>query len=113
MDCIFCKIVNKEIPANIIYEDEICIVFEDISKVSPVHALLIPKKHISSMNDISNDDINIIGHLISVVPKVAKELNVNESGYRLVSNCGIHGKQTVMHLHFHLLGGRDLAWPAG
>lgn len=113
MDCIFCKIANKEIPSSIVYEDDDVIAFKDLNPEAPVHVLVIPKKHISSLNAANTDDQQLLGKLMLTIPKIAAEQGIAESGYRVVNNCGEQGGQTVMHLHFHLLGGREMLWPAG
>ena len=112
MDCIFCKIAAGEIPSNKIYEDEKVIAFYDIAPEAPVHFLVIPKEHIKCADEISESNSDIIAHIFEVISKVAKELKL-ENGYRIVNNCGEDGGQTVGHLHFHVLGGRLLAWPPG
>lgn len=113
MDCIFCKIINKEIPAQIVYEDEQILAFKDINPVAPEHILLIPKKHISTLSDLQPEDSNLMGHIVYTAQKLAGELGLAEKGFRLVSNCKEDGGQTVFHIHFHLLGGRFLDWPPG
>lgn len=110
-NCIFCKIVQGEIPSAKIYEDEKIFVFKDINPEAPTHILLIPKKHIVSLMDL--DDFEIISHIHKVAQKMAKELGISESGFRLVNNCKEDGGQTVDHLHYHMLGGRKLQWPPG
>lgn len=110
MDCIFCKIVNKEIPSNIIYEDEKILAFKDLEPVAPVHVLIIPKNHISSANEITNENAEIISHIFKCIPKISKTLGL-EKGFRIINNCGENGGQTVNHLHFHLIGGKKLGWP--
>ncbi|EOD00802.1 histidine triad nucleotide-binding protein [Caldisalinibacter kiritimatiensis] len=112
-DCIFCKIVKGEIPANKVYEDEKVIAFEDIEPQAPVHILVIPKEHITSINDINEENSDIIGHIHLVIKTIAKEKGINEKGYRVVTNSGKEGGQTVFHLHYHLLGGRNMMWPPG
>lgn len=112
-ECIFCKIVKGEIPSKKVYEDEFIYCFKDINPEAPVHVLIIPKSHISSLNDLNEDNVEIISHIYLVAKKVAKELGISEKGYRLVTNCGEDGGQTVGHIHFHLLGGRNLGWPPG
>ncbi len=112
MDCIFCKIANNEIPSNKIYEDENIVAFNDLDPQAPIHVLIIPKEHIQSANQISEDNRDVIGKIFMVAAKIAKELGL-EKGYRIVNNCGEDGGQTVQHLHFHLLGGRKMNWPAG
>ncbi|MBO8136720.1 MAG: histidine triad nucleotide-binding protein [Desulfotomaculum sp.] len=112
-DCIFCKIVNKELPAEVIYEDDLILAFKDINPVAPTHVLLIPKKHISTLLDLQEEDSNVMGHIIITAQKLAKELGLEEKGFRLVSNCKEEAGQTVFHIHFHLLGGRPFEWPPG
>lgn len=112
MSCIFCKIANKEIPSEIVYEDDLALVFEDASPQAPVHLLIIPKRHIKSAADIKEEDKELIGHLLYVGSKIAKEKKL-DNGFRIVNNCGKEGGQTVDHLHYHLLGGRSLQWPPG
>lgn len=110
-DCLFCKIINKEIDADIIYEDEQCLAFNDISPKAPTHILLIPKKHIATLNNAN--DSTLLGHLLTTTKDLAKEKGVSEDGYRVVINCNDHGGQEVYHLHLHLLAGRNLNWPPG
>ncbi|MGK0467994.1 histidine triad nucleotide-binding protein [Clostridium sp.] len=112
-DCIFCKIIKKQILCELIYEDESVIGFKDISPKAPVHVIIIPRVHISNINDISEDESGVIGHIFIVAKKIAKDLGISETGYRIVSNCGENGGQSVQHIHFHLLGGRMLKWPPG
>ncbi len=107
-DCIFCKIINKEIPSTIVYEDEKIIAFKDINPVAPVHVLVIPKKHITSLIELEDEDKNIIGDIYLVINKIAKELGIAEKGFRVIVNCGEDGGQEVKHLHFHLIGGEKL-----
>ncbi len=111
-DCVFCKIAEKEIPSNIVYEDDQIICFHDLEPQAPVHVLIIPKKHIASMDDVSADDRQLMGYIMTKVKEIAKTLGL-ENGYRLVNNCGEDGFQTVKHLHFHLLGKRKMTWPPG
>ena len=113
MSTIFKKIIDKEIPADIVYEDEFCLAFRDIDPKAPVHILIIPKKEIPSMADVSEVDKELLGHLYLVASKVAKDEGVSESGYRLVINTNPEGGQEVYHLHIHLLGGRQMTWPPG
>ena len=110
---IFKKIINREIPADIVYEDDLCLAFKDISPQAPVHILLIPKKEIRSLADISVEDSSLMGHLMTTTSKVAKSQGLSESGYRTVINTNEDGGQTVYHLHIHILGGRALQWPPG
>jgi histidine triad (HIT) family protein len=112
-DCIFCKIIKKQIPCVVLYEDDKVIVFNDISPQAPVHVIIIPKQHIDDLNCLNQESSSLIGHIFMIAGKVAANLGIAESGYRIVSNCGQQGGQTVQHVHFHLLGGRMLQWPPG
>lgn len=112
-DCLFCKIVAGELPADKLLETDEIIAFRDIRPQAPVHILLIPKKHIPSAHDIQSDDVALVGRLHLAAQQVAVELGIAEQGYRLVTNIGVHGQQTVPHLHYHLVGGRQLSWPPG
>lgn len=112
-DCIFCKIAAGEIPGDIQYEDETVLAFKDISPVAPVHILIIPKKHLSSLADVSEADAGLLGKLMLIGRSLAKENGLAEDGYRLVLNTGLGAGQTVFHLHLHLLGGRKMTWPPG
>ena len=112
MDCLFCSIVSGEVPSKKIYEDDAVYAFYDIDPQATFHAIIIPKTHISSANDITADNSALIARVFEAAAKIAKENNL-ESGYRIVNNCGTDGGQTVGHIHFHLLGGRMLAWPPG
>ena len=113
MDCLFCKIAKGEIPAKIIYEDDLVMAFDDINPQAPHHKIFIPRKHIATLNDLQDGDDKLIGHMVQAATKLAKELNIAEDGYRVVMNCNTHGGQSVYHIHLHLLGGRRLAWPPG
>lgn len=106
-NCLFCKIINGEIPSEKVYEDEEILAFKDIHPKAPVHILVIPKKHISSAMEIEEQDEALIGKMFTVIKKLAKEFGL-ENGYRIVNNCGLDGGQEVMHLHLHLLGGKKL-----
>ena len=110
---IFQLIIDKEIPATILYEDESLIAIEDINPVAPVHALIIPKKCIETLNDLNPADTDIVGKMILVARNLAKELKIDQSGYRTVFNCNSDGGQTVSHIHLHLVGGRKMNWPPG
>jgi len=110
---IFKKIIDKEIPAKIVYEDEQCLAFEDISPQAPVHILVIPKKEIPSCNELTESDAAVLGRMFQVIKQLAAERGIAESGYRVVTNCGPDACQTVPHLHFHLLAGRQFHWPPG
>ena len=113
MDCLFCKIVQKEIPAKVIYEDEQVLAFHDISPQAPIHILIIPKKHITTLNDMSQDDGSLIGSVVYRAKELASEFGIDDNGYRLVLNCNGDGGQSVFHIHCHLLGGRTMHWPPG
>lgn len=109
-NCIFCKIAKGQIPSEFVYEDDKICAFKDINPIAPVHVLIIPKVHISSAMDINDDNCGVVSHIFNSAKKIAKIMGVDESGFRLVNNCGADGGQTVMHLHFHLLGGKALPW---
>ena len=111
--CLFCKIVTSEIPCSKVYEDEKVLCFNDINKEAPFHVLVIPKKHIESVNTLKADELEIISHIFSVIQKVTKDNGISENGYRVITNIGEDAGQTVKHLHFHVLGGRNLKWPPG
>lgn len=111
-DCIFCKIAQSEIPSEKVYEDDKILCFKDLNPQAPVHVLIIPKKHISSLDDVRKEDSELLGYIMLKVREIAADLGL-ENGYRLVNNCGEDGLQTVQHLHFHLLGRRKLTWPPG
>lgn len=112
-NCIFCKIVNKEIPSEVLYEDDQILAFKDINPVAPVHILVIPKKHIISVNDIIDEDSGVIGNIFIVIKKLALQQGVAETGYRVITNVGRDGGQEVAHLHFHLIGGKELGKKIG
>ncbi|WP_291560394.1 MULTISPECIES: histidine triad nucleotide-binding protein [unclassified Clostridium] len=112
-DCIFCKIINGEIPCNKVYEDDKVLAFKDINPEAPIHILLIPKIHIASINDLNHQNSHLISHIFLTIQNIAKELGIDESGYRVVTNTGKDGGQTVNHIHFHILAGRNLKWPPG
>ncbi|WP_027338651.1 histidine triad nucleotide-binding protein [Halonatronum saccharophilum] len=112
-DCIFCKIVAKEIESDIVYEDDRVVAFKDIEPQAPIHYLIIPKKHIPTLVDLQEEDNNLVGHIYQVANKIAKDEGIAKDGFRVVSNCNKAGGQTVYHIHYHLLGGRNLQWPPG
>ena len=112
MDCLFCKIAAGQIPSNKVYEDDQVLAFYDIDPQAPVHFLVIPKAHISGADAITAENSAVVAHIYEVIAKIAKELKL-ENGFRVVSNVGADGGQTVPHLHFHVLAGRSLAWPPG
>jgi histidine triad (HIT) family protein len=111
-DSIFTKIIKREIPADIVYEDDDVIAFHDVSPQAPVHLLIVPKRQIPMLDDIASADEQLMGHLVFVATKIARDLKL-DNGYRLVMNCNHHGGQTVFHIHLHLLGGRQMLWPPG
>ncbi len=113
MASIFTKIMSKEIPASIVFEDDVCIAFRDIAPQAPIHILVTPKKEIRSLADIEPGDEQILGHMLKVTSQIAREMNVDKNGYRVVINTNGDGGQTVFHIHFHLLAGRSLDWPPG
>jgi histidine triad (HIT) family protein len=112
-NCLFCKITKGEIPSYKVYEDEEVFAFRDISPQSPVHVLIIPKKHIGGLNTVSEEDERILGNIQIIASKIAKQFSEMKNGFRLVNNCGVDGGQTVFHIHYHLLGGRVFGWPPG
>lgn len=113
MDCLFCKVVSGEIPAKMIYQDESVVAFDDINPQAPQHKLIIPRKHIATLNDLQAEDNELMGQLVQAAKTLAKQLNIAEDGYRLVMNCNPGAGQTVFHIHVHLLGGRRMTWPPG
>lgn len=110
-NCLFCKIVKGEIPAKILYKDEKCVAFNDIDPQAPTHFLVIPKAHIGSVSEITEDNSGVAAHIFEVIAKLSKELGLDS--YRVVSNIGEQAGQSVFHLHFHVLSGRDMTWPPG
>lgn len=111
-NCLFCKIIKGEIPSEIIYEDDRVIAFNDINPQAPVHFLVIPRAHIKSADDITEENYELMGYLVYIASKLAKEKGL-DAGYRIVNNCGLEGGQTVNHIHFHVLGKRNMQWPPG
>ena len=112
MDCLFCKIIAGEIPSAKVYEDELVYAFKDIEPQAPVHVLIVPKEHIKSAAEINETNSAVVAHIFEVAAKIAMEAGLDD-GFRIVTNCGDSAGQSVKHLHFHLMGGRDFAWPAG
>ncbi|MDY6787713.1 MAG: histidine triad nucleotide-binding protein [candidate division WOR-3 bacterium] len=112
-DCLFCKIISGDIDSDKVYEDQYVYAFNDINPQAPVHILIIPKKHIESIHDVSGSDKPYIDAVISAIQKIASDNGLDRDGYRIVTNHGKRAGQSVFHLHFHLLGGRDLQWPPG
>ena len=111
-DCIFCKLAEGEIPSNKVYEDDQIMCFHDADPQAPVHVLIIPKKHIESMDDLKEEDADLVAHIMLKIKDIAADLGL-DNGYRVVNNCGEDGFQTVKHLHFHILGKRKMTWPPG
>lgn len=112
-DCLFCKIIAREIPAEVIYETEDVLVFRDVNSVAPIHALAVPKKHIATLNDLDESNVSLIGKMYLAAKEVARQENLEKQGYRTVINCGENAGQTVFHIHLHILGGRPFTWPPG
>jgi histidine triad (HIT) family protein len=112
-DCIFCKIARKEIPARIVYDDRQVVAFEDLNPQAPHHTLVIPKAHYDTFNDVGAGEESLVGHMMVVAARVAKDKGLDKEGYRLVANCLESAGQSVFHVHLHLLGGRRFAWPPG
>ena len=110
-DCLFCKIIKGDIPSNKVYEDELCLAFYDIDPQAPTHFLVIPKAHVASVAEVNEENAAVVAHIFTVIAKVTRELGVDS--YRVVSNIGEQAGQSVHHLHFHVLGGRDMTWPPG
>jgi len=113
MDCLFCKIIAGAIPAKLIYEDEKVVAFNDIHPQAPHHKLIIPRKHISTLNDVEGEDATLITDMVKAAKFLANQLQIQEEGYRLVMNCNAGAGQSVFHIHLHLLGGRQMSWPPG
>lgn len=113
VDCLFCRIIRKDIPASVIHEDDKCLAFQDINPKAPVHFLVIPKKHMESVRECTAEDQELLGHLLRVSNRLAQDRQIQSSGFRIVINTGADGGQTVFHLHLHLLGGREMSWPPG
>jgi histidine triad (HIT) family protein len=109
MSCIFCKIANKEIPSQVVFENEYVLAFRDLNPQAPVHILVIPKKHVSSINEINSENSSIMAEIFLAINNIVKSEKISESGYRVISNCGDDGCQSVQHLHFHILGGKKLS----
>ena len=112
-DCLFCKIIEREIPGDIVYENEHVLAFNDINPVAPVHILIIPKEHISTLNDLEKNHTQTMGELFLAAKAIASEEGLSDSGYRTVFNCNEDAQQTVFHIHLHLIGGRKMTWPPG
>ena len=113
MSCLFCRIVAGDIPAKIAYQDDALVAFHDVNPQSPVHVLIVPRKHIATLNDVTTDDEPLIGRMLARAAALAGELGIAERGYRAVFNCNSEAGQSVFHIHLHVLGGRPMAWPPG
>ena len=113
MNCLFCKIATQEISTKLIYEDKNIVAFNDIAPQAPHHVLIIPRAHIATINDLTAENNTLIGDMMLVAKKIAVSLNIAENGYRVLMNCNKNGGQAVYHIHFHLLGGRQMGWPPG
>lgn len=107
-DCIFCKIINRDIPSDIVYEDETILAFKDINPQMPIHILAIPKKHIESIIDLKTEDESLVGKIFTAINSIAKDIGIDKTGFRVISNCGENAGQTVKHLHFHILAGEKM-----
>ena len=112
-DCLFCKIIDGEIPGDIVYENDSVLAFNDINPIAPVHILIIPKEHIPTLNDLEEKHTQTMGELFLAAKKIASDKGISESGYRVVFNCNQDGQQTVFHIHLHLIAGRQMTWPPG
>ncbi|MHB8623582.1 MAG: histidine triad nucleotide-binding protein [Sulfuricaulis sp.] len=112
-ECLFCKMVSGQIKPNTVYEDDNVLAFQDINPQAPVHILVIPKKHIATLNDLDQETAGVINNILMKAVQIAKQLEIAESGYRVVMNCNANAGQSVFHLHLHLLGGRIMRWPPG
>jgi len=112
-DCLFCRIAAGDIPSEIVYQDDEVVAFRDINPQAPQHILIIPRRHIETVLDLTNDDNELIGHMMLTAGRIARDLGLSERGYRLVFNCKRDGGQDVYHIHLHLLGGRRMGWPPG
>lgn len=112
-ECLFCRIIAKEVPAQLVFEDDRAVAIRDINPQAPTHLLVIPRKHIPTLLDLANDDASLMGHLQLVAARLAREEKLKESGFRVVINCGEGAGQSVFHIHVHLLGGRPMRWPPG
>lgn len=113
MNCLFCKIIQKDIPATLLFEDKDILAFRDINPQAPTHALVIPKRHIATINDTQDDDAQLLGSMVLCAKNIAQAEHFSESGYRLIFNTNTGGGQEVYHIHLHLLGGRQMTWPPG
>lgn len=111
--CLFCRIASGELSAKVVHEDELCVAFDDINPQAPMHVLVVPRRHIATLNDLGGDDRELVGHLVAVAGKIARQRGHDLPGYRVLFNCNAAAGQTVFHIHLHVLGGRTLGWPPG
>lgn len=107
-ECLFCKIVRKEIPSTVVYEDDRVLAFKDINPLAPVHVLIIPKEHMTNVLDLNEDNVDIVGHIHLVANKIARDAGIAEGGFRIVTNCNKEGGQIIFHMHYHVIGGQEL-----
>lgn len=112
-NCLFCKIIQRELPAKIVFEDEQAVAFNDINPQAPTHILIVPKRHVATLNDLTPPDNSMMGHLVYIASQLARERQIDQSGYRTVINTNSQAGQSVFHIHLHLLGGRAMRWPPG
>jgi histidine triad (HIT) family protein len=112
-NCLFCRIASREIPSKIVFEDTLCVAFEDIHPQAPHHVLVIPRTHLATLDDVPSSEEPLLGHLVGVAIRIARDLGIASTGYRLVANCQEAAGQSVFHVHMHLLGGRGFGWPPG
>tara|TARA_X000001036_G_C20129255_1_gene582603 strand:- start:97 stop:441 length:345 start_codon:yes stop_codon:yes gene_type:complete len=112
-DCLFCKIIDGKIPSDIVYENEHVLAFNDINPIAPIHILIIPKEHISTLNDLEEKHTQTMGEIFLAAKKIAQDKGISESGYRTIFNCNKDAQQTVFHIHLHLIAGRKMTWPPG
>ena len=112
-DCLFCNIAEKQVPARIVFEDALCLAFDDINPQAPHHVLVIPRAHFATLDDVPASEVALLGHLVTVASRIARDRGLDSSGYRLVANCREQAGQSVFHVHVHLMGGRSFRWPPG
>jgi histidine triad (HIT) family protein len=112
-DCLFCKICDGQLPSKRVFEDDLAIAFEDANPQAPTHVLVVPRRHIATLNDLGPSDRELVGHLVAIATRIAKDRGLAENGYRTLFNCNREAGQTVFHVHLHLLGGRKFRWPPG
>lgn len=111
--CLFCRIASGELSAKVVHDDDLCVAFDDLNPQAPMHVLVVPRRHIATLNDVGADDAALVGHLVAVGSRIARERGHAGAGYRVLFNCNAAAGQTVFHIHLHVLGGRNMAWPPG